>query len=202
MKTWSAINGHMLIKENVGSIEQRTTLIHEIMKLYVNRDTKILTRTNPGCWRTFAEVPTMNWLKDELMSVIDETINYFRGIDLAFNQNFKIDKPTITHWVNVNKTGGGNVLHNHQLHEFAAVYYLQAKDTGSLIFHNPGNLLRDCAEQAPGTTTMHYTPNDGDLIIWPGWIPHEVEENPASHERINFAFNINLTSRQLVNNTT
>ena len=81
-------------------------------------------------------------------------------------------------------------------------YYLQAKDTGSLIFHNPGNLLRDCAEQAPGTTTMHYTPNDGDLIIWPGWIPHEVEENPASHERINFAFNINLTSRQLVNNTT
>ena len=49
---------------------------------------------------------------------------------------------------------------------------------------------------------MHFTPNDGDLIIWPGWIPHEVEENPASHERINFAFNINLTSRHQVENIT
>ena len=86
MKAWAAINGHMLIKENVGSIEQRTTLIHEIMKLYVNRDTKILTRTNPGCWRTFAEVPTMNWLKDELMSVIDETINYYREIERHLTQ--------------------------------------------------------------------------------------------------------------------
>ena len=37
------------------------------------------------------------------------------------------------------------------------------------------------------------TPKDGDLFIWPGWVPHQVEENKSNQQRINLAFSINLT---------
>ena len=34
-------------------------------------------------------------------------------------------------------------------------------------------------------------PKDGLLILWPGWVPHEVEENKSDQQRINLAWGIN-----------
>ena len=36
-------------------------------------------------------------------------------------------------------------------------------------------------------------PKDGDLFIWPAWIPHKVDRNESDRQRINLAFNINIT---------
>jgi len=42
----------------------------------------------------------------------------------------------------------------------------------------------------PGTSRMHYTPKDGDLVMWPSWIPHQVERNESNIQRVCIAFNI------------
>ena len=36
------------------------------------------------------------------------------------------------------------------------------------------------------------TPVEGDLVIWPAWMPHEVETNTSNTQRVNIAFNIKL----------
>ena len=73
------------------------------------------------------------------------------------------------------------------------MYYLQGSGTGDLILANPANVLADCNLDAPYTHDMAFSPKDGDLILWPAWVPHEVEPNLSDKERINIAFNINIT---------
>ena len=34
--------------------------------------------------------------------------------------------------------------------------------------------------------------NDGDLIVFPGWVPHDVGPNTSNKQRINIAFNISF----------
>jgi Xaa-Pro aminopeptidase len=50
---------------------------------------------------------------------------------------------------------------------------------------------------ASGATAcvLHYIENericqDGDLILWPAWVPHEVETNFSDRERVNIVFDI------------
>ena len=40
--------------------------------------------------------------------------------------------------------------------------------------------------------SMLPTLKDGDLLIWPAWVPHFVEENKSNKQRINIASNIKL----------
>ena len=39
---------------------------------------------------------------------------------------------------------------------------------------------------------MSYTPTNGDLVVFPGWMPHDIEPNTSSKERISIAFNISF----------
>ena len=39
---------------------------------------------------------------------------------------------------------------------------------------------------------MSYTPKDGDLVVFPGWVPHDIELNKSNKPRINISFNISF----------
>ena len=39
-----------------------------------------------------------------------------------------------------------------------------------------------------GLFTIYF---NGMLVIWPGWVPHEVLENKSNKQRINIAWGIN-----------
>ena len=98
----------------------------------------------------------------------------------------------ITYWTNINDPGSRNVPHSHKHSSFSGVYYLQANDTGAIVFLNSANVLSDCNILSPFTCHKVFEPNDGDLFIWPSWIPHEVDQNTSNKQRINIAFNIDL----------
>ena len=95
-------------------------------------------------------------------------------------------------WVNINEPNSKNILHAHKDHMFACVYYLQGTDTGAITFQNPVNLLVDCSILSPFVRRFGHTPKDGDLILWPAWVPHEVEVNTSDRQRINITSNINV----------
>ena len=75
---------------------------------------------------------------------------------------------------------------------FSFLYYVQATDTGSLILRNPSNLMVECNPQSPFVRAFSYPPEDGDLILFPSWIPHEVNTNKSNIQRINIAGQIVL----------
>ena len=51
-------------------------------------------------------------------------------------------------------------------------------------------------EEGGETEFLHQSvrvkPKDGMLVLWPGWIPHEVIENKSNRQRINIAWGINF----------
>ena len=133
------------------------------------------------------------WLYDEMKNlVIEANQNYFERdsvfeyyVDKSNNLDYNI-------WTNVNEVGSKNVIHSHKTDAWAGIYYVQAEGTGNLMFYNPANLLNECKFNSPFIRNTGIQPKDGMLILWPGWIPHEVIENKSNHQRINIAWGINF----------
>lgn len=176
-------------KKDVG-LDKIPTLISEIYN-YVNMMPSV-ENTNDNCWRSSVRFENIDWLLDEVIALVNNAVGYYKSLDPIFNKaEFK--KPyKINYWTNVNKPGSRNVLHSHNGSHFACVYYVQAQDTGALRMINPANLIANCIPSAPYVRDFYFNPSAGDLILWPGWMPHEVEPNLSNKDRINIVFDIIL----------
>ena len=180
----------IFVKENVGTEDQREDLKKQILHAKEN-DIGTQGGSNHGCWRSNATYD-MEWLYDEMRTLTDHANHIYFEDDPVFksfiegckNRDFGI-------WTNVNEVGSKNVLHTHTDDAWAGIYYLQAEGTGNLVFTNPANLLLQCNPKSPYTRKTGIKPEDGMLVIWPGWVPHEVLENKSNKQRINIAWGIN-----------
>lgn len=147
--------------------------------------------TNEGCWRSSFEYDNIDWLLKELAQTLGQAVGYYSQTDPLFPQKAPFyGQPEIDYWTNINEPNSKNSLHSHGTYHFVGCYYIQATGTGDLVFHNPANLLEECNPNGPFVSRQAFTPKDGDLIVWPAWVPHEVEINFSSQQRINIAFNI------------
>lgn len=188
MKMLPIINTSVSIT-NVGTKDQRDGLMRKA-QLYKEHNPSI-SNTNDGCWR--GEIHWKeDWLKDAIDSQLNDNIKYYLDIDPALKSRFNHTQMYVETWTNINDPGSMNRLHSHKLYDFVALYYIQGEGTGELVFHNPANLEVECSLNSPWVSMMSYEPKDGDLLIWPGWVPHEVGINKSNKQRVNIAFNIKL----------
>ena len=181
----------LFVKENVGTDEQISDLKKQILNA---RDNNIGTQpgSNEGCWRSNA-LYEMQWLYDEMKNlVIEANQNYFERHSVFEYYVDKSNNLDNNIWTNVNEVGSKNVIHSHKTDAWAGIYYVQAEGTGNLMFYNPANLLNECKFNSPFIRNTGIQPKDGMLILWPGWIPHEVIENKSNRQRINIAWGINF----------
>ena len=180
----------LFIKEDVGTDEQREDLKKQILQAKEdNRGTQ--GGGNPGCWRSNATY-NMDWLY-ETMRVLSNEANkvYFETDPVFKSQVISCTNRDFGIWTNINDVGSKNVLHTHVEDIWAAIYYVQSEGTGNLVFLNPANTLMTCNQKAPFVRNSVIVPKDGMLVLWPGWMPHEVEENKSNQQRINLAWGIN-----------
>ena len=155
----------LFIKENVGTDEQINDLKKQILDA---RDNNRGTQpgSNEGCWRSNA-LYEMQWLYDEMKQlVIDANKMYFDKDPVFKNFIDKSDTLDYNIWTNVNEVGSKNVIHSHKTDAWAGIYYVQAEDTGNLLFHNPANLLNDCKFNSPFVRGLGIQPKDGMLILF------------------------------------
>ena len=175
----------------VGTLDQRQDMIGQIKSK--QRANTSMSFSNPGCFRINNPCANIPWLFDQINVLLQEAINFYQLEDNVFNQFPITSKFDFSWWANVNSPGSRNSLHTHKEDELSCVYYLQGTDTGDLRFPNPANLLGDCCKTSPFTRDFLFAPTDGDLIVFPSWLPHEVEPNLSNRERINVAFNFKVT---------
>lgn len=183
----------LFTKSNVGSEDQRLLLIDELKEVQ-NKNPNGIGFTNAGCWRENSPCKDIQWLLTELNELIYTAVKFYSANDYFFNSVFDIKKLEIEYWANINLPNSRNSFHTHRNSSFSAVYYIQASNTGCLRFTNPANVMGDCNPSSPMTRDFVINPTDGDLLLWPSWIPHEVETNFSDKERINLAFNIKVKS--------
>ena len=155
-------------------------------------DVDSIAMSNSGCWRSTVQYSNIDWLLQGVKNATEQAIEYYAGFDSTFKNHIKEKHISLDYWSNINEPGSRNVLHNHVADSFAAVYYVQGKDTGALKFINPGNVLNDCNPISPYTREVLVYPTDGELILWPAWVPHEVEMNTSDRQRMNVAFTIQV----------
>lgn len=110
---------------------------------------------------------------------------------------------TMNGWINVNPPGGYNGPHQHTNAVLSGVYYVDvprgpSEKGGSIEFLSPhpvrliGGLLR--AEMF--AERMRYQPKAGDMLIFPGQLPHWVHPNDSGKSRITIAFNAMLHAKK------
>ena len=176
--------------KNVGTYEQRDKLILEAWEHKKNNDLT-MGFSNRGCWRSFFKYKDIDWLLDEIRTMVNDAGLYYQQVDPIYKDKAKhFTGCEIKYWTNINDQYSKNSLHEHKLFHYVAVYYLQGAGTGDIIFSNPMNLTEGCNPYAPFVSPISFSPNDGDLFLWPAWLPHETEVNITARHRINIAFNI------------
>jgi len=100
-------------------------------------------------------------------------------------------------WLNINDTRqcmNGEHVHGEV---FSGVFYLQAPEgSGKLVVQNPAinKMWKGCTlalqkNQFTGES-IRIEPVDGNIIMFPSYIPHSVETNNHDEERISISFNI------------
>jgi hypothetical protein len=85
---------------------------------------------------------------------------------------------------NISSTTHYNKVHTHgsAKGQFSGVYYLQVfSDSGNIMFYDDLFLNK-----------IEYTPVIGDLLIFPSYLPHSVNPNNNSKDRISIAFNFKI----------
>lgn len=126
---------------------------------------------------------------------------YIRSLTIISEYKYEISNLKFLNlWANINYKNSSNRVHMHHNSILSGVYYLRcSKNCGDIVF--PRNYSESYIIESIGNisernlfnyNSISYTPEVGKLIIFPGWIPHEVDKNESDQERISISFNLGV----------
>lgn len=162
-----------------------------------------IRRSNVGGWHS----------RDDLLEWDDPAIQSFKrwiqGGAARMLEILSAEKGGTRHgelqavaWANVSRRGDYNKIHNHPSSAFSGVYYVdvgqpdpEAHENGFIEFLEP-RLGADMIE-LPGNPfggKHKVQPENGLMLVFPGWLYHYVNPYHGPGERISIAFNITVKS--------
>jgi len=111
--------------------------------------------------------------------------------EIGFNKSdiFEITQS----WVSLFKKNNYGHIHNHGTSDISGVYYYKTNQQDGDLFFEPANPhLRTSVCFFGLGSRFKYTPEEGKLILFPGWLRHGVQTNTTDNTRISISFNINF----------
>ena len=183
------------------SIEKHEELNLELTKYIYElreKDKEGLDLSNSGGgWHSpYFEISKINVLK-KFVSKIFPFI--FEITTKEYGRNCTPEKIRITGmWAVINKKKSYNLRHFHPNCNLSAAYYVKAKEKcGNIKFFDPVDQksMQSPLKKIPNNLSsdvVSFTPNEGDLLIFPSYLHHSVEENLSDEERIVISFNIEI----------
>tara|TARA_A100001391_G_scaffold170385_1_gene131402 strand:+ start:593 stop:1159 length:567 start_codon:yes stop_codon:yes gene_type:complete len=124
-----------------------------------------------------------------------------KAVDLIL-KNYKFEKYNFkleNLWINSNKKGDFNKIHNHPCSHFSGVYYLQVQnDGGQLIFYRGDTSnqmvgIQHFIDNADTRTNFEIQPLSNQIIIFPSNLLHTVQPHKSNEPRVSVSFNLLLT---------
>ena len=153
---------------------------------------KGVVKSNVGGWQS-----NILFKEDSFFSHIISNIE-FSSIQFARQLKMNEDLKVGGFWININKFKDYNQYHTHPQSIFSGVYYIKVpKNSGSIIFKNPSSLgiennwYYDIKEyNSFNSCVWEINPYENKLLIFPGWLEHQVLPNLNCEERITLSFNV------------
>ena len=156
-----------------------------------------LTKSNRGGWHSKDfKLSDQNSIQFkfalELQKYIFDTFEKF-GWETKKN-NIRITQM----WAIINKKNDFNVIHTHPNSYLSAAYYVKApQNCGSFRVSNPNQIARERIPLSDKKTDLNMNiaqiqPVEGDLLLFPAYLPHSVGINLSDEDRIVISFNIDI----------
>ena len=101
-------------------------------------------------------------------------------------------------WAIINKGDDFNVIHTHPNSYLSAAYYVKApKNCGKFEVECPNIAKRNSHPEVEKQNDLNIEVvsidiSDGDLIIFPSYLPHKVAKNESGEDRIVISFNVDI----------
>ncbi len=101
-------------------------------------------------------------------------------------------------WTTIYPEGAYVPMHIHSNFRWSGVFYAKAKeDCGAITFQDPAWVSKTMTQGVTPRLNPYYTSfslkvSEGDLIIFPAWLPHRSLENKSGEDRIIVSFNMNF----------
>ena len=100
-------------------------------------------------------------------------------------------------WVTIYPRGAYVTEHIHSPYVLSGVFYVKApEDCGAIVFKDPAWVAKvQQGQNGLGTfpidgTRQPIEPTTGDLLLFPGWLPHYTKPNESEDDRIIVSFNM------------
>ena len=120
------------------------------------------------------------------------------GLKAASDLNFiECDVALTSAWLNIHDSR--QCMNSEHVHGdvFSGVFYLKApEESGKLVIQNPGinRMWNGCdltSQKNEFTAeSIRIDPIEGNIVLFPSYLPHSVETNNHDEERISISFNI------------
>ena len=101
-------------------------------------------------------------------------------------------------WAIINKKNNFNTEHTHPNNYLSAAYYVKAPENcGSFNISNPNQIARERIAISNKKTEFNQIsaqikPVEGDLLLFPAYLPHSVGINLSDEDRIVISFNVDI----------
>ena len=134
----------------------------------------------------------LNVVKEHQMNVFVEElskhiVNYCQYLN--YNGNCQIAES----WFSLFKKGNYGHIHHHGATDISGVYYIKTNgEDGNLFFETPNPHLGTSKLFSNLTPRHEYKPEEGNLMLFPGWLMHGIQTNTTDNERISLSFNISF----------
>ena len=160
-------------------------------------DKEGLQRSNIGGWHS----KPFN-LKDQQSAPYNffmETQKYVVDVFKEYGWSYVPEKINLTEmWAIINKKDNFNIEHTHPNNFLSAAYYVKAPENcGSFRVTNPNIISRERIARSDSRTDLNQNvgqivPSEGDLLIFPAYLPHSVGKNLSEEDRVMVSFNIDI----------
>tara|TARA_R100001463_G_scaffold125463_1_gene182925 strand:+ start:292 stop:906 length:615 start_codon:yes stop_codon:yes gene_type:complete len=169
------------------NIEELIKYCYEQKEL--DKSSKYPQRSGQGSWQSlYLNTQLLNPLKEKVNGILKEVCR----------------RPTFHHpdWVNINPPGATNVYHTHPNSDYSCVYYLKNEADTGIMFVNPMMHLgafntttftnKKLIDDTRASPQYKVVPKRGDLLMFPAYLPHWVEKNEGTEDRLTIAWNISM----------
>tara|TARA_R100001143_G_C3340949_1_gene124248 strand:+ start:453 stop:1103 length:651 start_codon:yes stop_codon:yes gene_type:complete len=157
---------------------------------HILQDPNGLPGTNPLCWRGIRKYKSQKELLIPLSEVVSGWLShYFPGKKFDANINY---------WTNINRPGSLNMIHNHVMSSchLSGVYYVRGEGTGAIRFFTHEQLYNLIPDGMPYANKIGHRPSDGDILLFPSYLQHDVDVNLSRNRRITIGFNVTIKEQK------
>ena len=167
-----------------------------IYEMY-EKDKEGIQRSNVNGWhsKNFRIVDD----KSPTYAFFQETKNYIMDVFKNYGWRYEPNKVRMTEmWAIINKKNNLNTVHTHPNNFLSSAYYVKApKDCGNIVFYEPNDAKSIRYPEVEkytkySGTIVNFEPKEGDLLIFPSYLYHSVQQNKSSEDRIVISFNVDI----------